>query len=146
MSELLSSRSMPRSSASLAITLVRVAAAGILVIHGIARAKLGIVDDFSQAFEAWGFPFGFILAWTVTVVEIVGGVALAVGFSIRPLALWFVAQLLAGIVLVHGREGWFVVGAGRNGVEFSVLLIVCLIAVALSAREGYRVGGRAGSR
>ena len=31
-----------------------------------------------------------------------------------------------GIVLVHGPEGWFVVGMGRNGVEFSVLLLAAL--------------------
>jgi putative oxidoreductase len=27
-------------------------------------------------------------------------------------------------------HGWFVVGLGRNGMEYSVLLIVCLLAVA----------------
>ncbi|HKJ16853.1 MAG TPA: hypothetical protein VJ984_05875 [Xanthomonadales bacterium] len=32
-----------------------------------------------------------------------------------------------GIVLVHAPEGWFVVGLGRNGMEYSVLLIVCLL-------------------
>lgn len=30
-------------------------------------------------------------------------------------------------------EGWFVVGAGRNGMEYSVLLIMVLIAVACTA-------------
>jgi putative oxidoreductase len=31
--------------------------------------------------------------------------------------------LVMGIVLVHYPEGWYVVGGGRNGVEFNVLLI-----------------------
>ena len=31
--------------------------------------------------------------------------------------------------MVHGPEGWFVVGGGRNGVEFSVLLICCLVSL-----------------
>ena len=35
--------------------------------------------------------------------------------------------------MVHFREGWFVVGGGRNGFEYSVLLIVCFAAVALDA-------------
>lgn len=35
-----------------------------------------------------------------------------------------------GIVLVHAPEGWFVVGLGRNGMEYSVLLIVCLLSLA----------------
>lgn len=38
-----------------------------------------------------------------------------------------------GIVLVHAPHGWFVVGAGRNGMEYSVLLIVCLLLLALQA-------------
>lgn len=63
-------------------------------------------------------------------IEIAGGLTLSAGWLVRPLCAWFVIQLLAGIVLVHGREGWFVVGGGRNGVEYSVLLIVCLLAVA----------------
>lgn len=31
-----------------------------------------------------------------------------------------------GAVLVHLPAGWFMVGLGRNGMEYSVLLIVCL--------------------
>lgn len=38
--------------------------------------------------------------------------------------------LAAGAVLVHYPAGWFVVGAGRNGMEYSALLIVGLLAVA----------------
>jgi putative oxidoreductase len=34
-----------------------------------------------------------------------------------------------GIIMVHAREGWFVVGAGRNGVEFNVLLIAAFLTV-----------------
>jgi putative oxidoreductase len=47
------------------------------------------------------------------------------------LCAWFALELFAGIVLVHARDGWFVVGGGRNGMEYSVLLIVGLIATAL---------------
>ena len=39
-----------------------------------------------------------------------------------------------GILLVHAPEGWFVVGAGRNGMEYSVLLIASLALVALRIR------------
>jgi putative oxidoreductase len=31
--------------------------------------------------------------------------------------------------MVHAPEGWFVVGLGRNGAEYSVLLIACLMCV-----------------
>lgn len=35
-----------------------------------------------------------------------------------------------GIILVHRYDGWFVVGGGRNGMEYSVLLISSLFIVA----------------
>jgi putative oxidoreductase len=118
--------------ARLALTLIRVAAAFILFVHGIARARLGIVDDFGTFLSARGFPYGFNVAWTITIVEVVGGLILAAGYFVRPLAIWFSIELLAGIYLVHSAAGWFVVGAGRNGMEFSVLLISCLAAAAIS--------------
>lgn len=31
--------------------------------------------------------------------------------------------------MVHFSEGWYVVGAGRNGIEFNFLLIFCLLEV-----------------
>ena len=43
-----------------------------------------------------------------------------------------------GIYFIHGRAGWFVVGAGRNGVEFSVLLILCLIVIAMTRHTSLR--------
>ena len=104
----------------------------LLIVHGVARAWLGIVDDFGVALNSWGFPAGFALAWIITAIEIAGGALLAAGMFVRPLCAWFVLQLLMGIYLIHGRVGWFVVGAGRNGVEFSVLLILCLIVIAMT--------------
>jgi putative oxidoreductase len=124
-----------RIAASTALTLVRAGTALILVIHGIARVRLGIVDDFGVVLGQWGFPAGLWLAWTITIVEIAGGLALAAGLFVRPLALWFIVQLAAGIYLIHARAGWFVVGAGRNGTEFSALLILCLAAAALATTD-----------
>ncbi|TAF49518.1 MAG: DoxX family protein, partial [Runella slithyformis] len=37
--------------------------------------------------------------------------------------------LVAGIFMVHLKNGWFVVGGGSNGVEFNFLLIMCLLSV-----------------
>jgi lysophospholipase L1-like esterase/uncharacterized membrane protein YphA (DoxX/SURF4 family) len=127
------------------LTLVRVAAASMMLVHGVARAWLGIVDDFGVVLGRWGFPLGPALAWTITVVEIAGGTALALGWLVRPLSLWFMFQLAAGVYLIHAPAGWFVVGAGRNGAEYSVLLLVCLTVVFLADEAAYRVGGRMSS-
>jgi putative oxidoreductase len=113
------------------ITIVRVAAAAMMIIHGTYRVFDGGVSGFGQYLGSQGLPAGVALAWLMTVVEIAGGLLLVAGRFIRPLCVWFSLELLAGIALVHFREGWFVVGGGRNGFEYSTLLIVCFAAVAL---------------
>jgi putative oxidoreductase len=116
-----------------ALSMIRILAAATMIIHGGARLYAGGVVPFGGFLEMQGFPIPVYLAWGITIFEIAGGVALLTGFCVRVSALIFAAQLLMGIALVHWREGWFVVGLGRNGMEYSVLLIICFIAVAFGA-------------
>lgn len=114
------------------LTVIRLAVAILLGLHGIARLALGIVDDFGVFLGQTGFPLGVAWAWGVTMFELVGAVALILRKYVVPVAALFIVELITGIILVHGKEGWFVVGAGRNGVEYSVLLIACLAALIVS--------------
>ncbi len=109
---------------------LRVALSAFMIVHGVARAWLGLVDEFGAFLETWAIPQGLVVAWAITVFEIAGGAALAVGAWVRPLAGLFALQLVAGVAMVHWPEGWFVVGAGRNGMEYSALLIAGFLAVA----------------
>jgi len=115
-----------------ALTFFRIAVALIMFIHGVGRIYLGIVGGFGEFLTLNDFPFGFYLAWAITIFEIVGSISIAIGFYVAPLAIIFALHLLCGIYLVHLKDGWFVVGAGRNGVEFSVLLIASFITLAIS--------------
>ena len=101
-------------SPHVALVLLRAGTALMMIVHGVARAWLGIVDDFGVVLNTWGFPAGFALAWTITLVEIIGGALLAAGMFILPISAWFTFQLLMGIYLIHGRVGWFVVGGDVN--------------------------------
>lgn len=117
---------------------LRMVVAMLLVVHGIARATLGIVDDFGGFLGVVGLPFGVQVAWGITLFEVIGGALLAFGRWIRPIAALFCLELAGGIALVHAAEGWFVVGAGRNGMEYSVLLITALLALAYAQQPGPR--------
>jgi putative oxidoreductase len=116
------------------IVLLRVGVAVLLFIHGVFRIVDGGVTPFGGFLGTKGLPFGPAVAWLLTVVELIGTPLLAIGRFTRPLVVWFALELVAGIVLVHAREGWFVVGGGRNGVEYSVALLIALIAVGWSER------------
>lgn len=115
----------------LALTLVRVAAAGTMIIHGITRLSLGTVSNFDGWLQSLGFPP--FTAWGITIFEILGGLMLIWGKKWVPaICIIFSIQLLMGIALVHFTEGWFVVGAGRNGMEYNVVLIVCFASTAIA--------------
>ena len=113
-----------------ALTLIRVVLAAVMFAHGAARISAGTVGGFGEFLGSQGIPFGFYVAWGITLFEIIGSVLLAAGFYTWIIALIFALQLAVGIALVHYKEGWFVVGHGRNGMEFSAVLIASLLAIA----------------
>lgn len=129
----------PDARVSTGVTVLRVAVASVFVVHGITRVGNGTVGGFGGFLESWGFPLGVAVAWAITVTEIVGGIALAAGRGVVPLACWFALQIASGIVMVHASQGWFVVGAGRGGAEYSALIIAALVATALTDPAGRRV-------
>ena len=120
-------------TASQALAVVRVAIGLTMLIHGVSRLVHGGVAPFGGFLDSRGFPFGVGIAWAITLIEILASPLLIAGRFVRPIGFYFAFQLAMGIALVHFPEGWFVVGAGRNGMEFSALLIGCFIAVALAS-------------
>jgi putative oxidoreductase len=118
---------------TLALNLIRFACAGSLLIHGITRFAGGGVNPFDSYLSGFGFPP--FTAWVITAFEIVGSIMIMVSKWVTPIAIAFTIELAMGIFLLHRHEGWFVVGGGRNGMEYSVLLIVCFSATALAWRK-----------
>ncbi len=115
--------------------LLRLTLAGLLAAHGWTRLLGGGVVPFGEWLQTQGLPAGFYLAAAVTGYEIMATVLYAAGKWVWPLSLGFIAIYATGLWLVHAPFGWFVVGAGRNGMEYSVLLIICL---ALTGFRAYR--------
>lgn len=111
--------------------LLRVPVAIILLAHSIPGMFNNGINDFGNFFlNEIGFaPFGVALAWAIKLSHVVAAACLLVEKYVRWACLITIAVLIGGIILVHGKEGWFVVGGGRNGVEFNFLLIFVLLAI-----------------
>ena len=125
----------PDRRSAIAWTLLRLTLAGLLAAHGWARLVAGGVVPFGAWLDSLGFPFGLALASLVTAIEILGTPVFALGYRVFALSLLFAFIYSLGAVLVHLPAGWFVVGLGRNGMEYSALLIACLLLVGWQHRR-----------
>lgn len=123
--------SSPTGRSELGWLFLRLALAVLIAAHGWVRWLSGGVPLFGEWLTGQGLPFGYSIAAAVTTIEVMGTVLLAAGRIVTPLTLIYTAIYAAGIYMVHAPEGWFVVGKGRNGVEYSVLLIVALLCLGL---------------
>jgi len=119
---------------------LRILLAGLIAAHGWARLIEGGVVPFGSWLSGLGLPGGLVIASAITGIEIVGTFFFLLGRWVLPLSLVYAFIYTMGIALVHASDGWFVVGLGRNGAEYSVLLITCLLCVGLQHVRGSRSG------
>ena len=112
------------------LNVIRIAVGLMLMAHGGIRIYAGTVGGFGEFLNAQGFMIGGLIAWGITLFELIGGALLGLGFFRKIICAVFVTILIVGILLVHINNGWFVVGYNTGGAEYSVLLIICLLLIA----------------
>ena len=123
----------PSSSVSLSSlsasgpTVLRIALGLVFVAHAYAKAAIFTFPGTAAFFEASGFP-GWT-AYPVFAAELVGGLALIVGFRTRWAALGLIPVML-GALKTHLAAGWMFTNPG-GGWEYPAFLIVALAAQAL---------------
>jgi len=111
--------------------LLRIAVAIILLTHSVFGMFNNGINDFGNLYlNQIGFaPFGVFLAWSIKLSHVIAAILLILNKYVKFAGFVTIFVLLMGIVLVHFQEGWFVVGGGRNGVEYNFLLIIVLLAI-----------------
>jgi putative oxidoreductase len=112
------------------LLILRVAVGLMLAAHGVIRMYADTVSGFGEFLSSNGLPMGIVIAWGITVFEVIGEITLAAGYFRKWIAAVFIVELLVGILLVHAPIGWFVVEYTSGGMEYSVLLILCLLTIA----------------
>jgi putative oxidoreductase len=85
----------------------------------------GGINDFGNLYlNKVGFaPFGVAIAWSIKLSHVLCALLLVFNKYIRLACFASIFVLIMGIIMVHFKEGWFVVGGGRNGVENNFVLI-----------------------
>lgn len=118
-------------------TLLRFTIAFILLMHSIPGMVSGGINDFGTLYlDPLGFaPFGLAIAWLIKLSHIVCAGTLIINRYMKWPIYITISILVVGIFMVHLPNGWFVVGGGRNGVEFNVLLIVVLASILMAPSQ-----------
>jgi putative oxidoreductase len=107
--------------------LLRFALAIIMIMHAVPSFVTMNVLEFGRGLEEdFGF-MGIPIALSVKLTHLVSIPALLINKYLKPLALLNIVIFVAGIIMVHGANGWYVVGGGTNGVEYNFLLIFAFL-------------------
>jgi len=109
--------------------------------HGLAKLGRG-PEKFGKFLEVIGAPFPVPTAWTVTVIEIVGGLAILAGAFVLVASVPLMATMLVALVTVHWRYGFSAVNTiglrpsgpifGPPGYEVNLLYIAALLTLCIA--------------
>ena len=108
--------------------ILRVALGIMFIAHASLKYFVFTMAGASGFFESIGLP-GF-MAYVIAIIEVVGGIALILGWFVRPVALALSLVLVGTIIFVHGSKGWLFANEG-GGWEYPLFLIVSSVALAL---------------
>ncbi|GGG99711.1 DoxX family protein [Pedobacter zeae] len=113
--------------------ILRLVMAIVLLSHSVLGMFDGGINDFGNLYlNKIGFdPLGVAIAWSVKLSHVLCAILLMFNRYIRLACFASIFVLVMGIIMVHFKEGWFVVGGGRNGMEYNFVLIGILMAIVL---------------
>lgn len=111
--------------------LLRLTVVIIMLMHSIPGIFNNGINDFGNLYlNQVGFaPVGLVLAWAIKISHIVAAACFLFEKYVKWAGIVTIIILIAGIFMVHLKDGWFVVGGGRNGIEFNILLIVVILTI-----------------
>ena len=109
--------------------LLRIPLAIILLMHSIPGMLNGGITQFGTMFlDPLGFaPLGIYLAWFIKLSHVATAIALLLNKYLKPAAWGTIFVLFVGIITVHLKSGWFVVGGGSNSVEYNFFVDFCFV-------------------
>lgn len=111
--------------------ILRVAVSVILLMHSLPSLFSNGVYEFGKYYlDEVGFaPVGVALAWAIKLSHVGAAACILFNKYLKWAVSITIVILIAGIIMIHAKDGWYVVGFGRNGVEFNFLLIACLLTI-----------------
>src|SRR5215472_11829018 len=108
-------------TAPYAVLLLRVSLGLLFLAHAAFKIFVFTVPETVGVFHSLGLPA--VVAYAVMALEVLGGIALIIGFYAPYVALPLALEILGTIVTVHGENGWLLTNEG-GGWEYPALWTV----------------------
>lgn len=89
-----------------ALTSLRVFAGLTMALHGYPKVFEGKIAGLTARVTEWGWPFPGLFAWSAGLGELLGGLALALGIFVRPLAPFAMSTMLVAAFVAHAADPW----------------------------------------
>lgn len=109
--------------------------------HGWAKWSRGPAN-FGKLLQQIGAPFATATAWMVTLLEVVGGLAILAGVVVAMVSIPLIVSMLVAMFTVHVRYGFSAINTigltpsgpvfGPPGYEINLLYIAALLALILA--------------
>ncbi len=127
-------------TAPYAVLLLRVSLGVLFLAHAGLKFFVFTPAGAAGFFQSLGLPG--VLAHITIAAEVLGALALIVGFHTRVAALAMLPILVGAIVFVHGHNGWLFSNE-NGGWEFPAFWALALIVQALAGNGAYALSDKA---
>ena len=123
-------------NAGMGVRILRIVLGAVFIMHGL--QKLGVlrgvggISKVAGFFGSVGIPLAPVMAWIITILEIVGGALLIFGVATRIITVLLTADMIFALALLHIKQGWF-------ASELALVLLAGLLAVFLERKKDVRM-------
>ncbi|MCR8670801.1 DoxX family protein [Agrococcus sp. HG114] len=131
------------TSPAIGLLVLRLALGAVLIAHGAQKIFFYGFAGTSASFAQMGVPLAELAAPVVAIVELIGGIAIALGILTRPAAVLVAVDMVAAALLVHAPFGMFI---EDGGIELVLLLAGGALALAATGAGRFSLDALLASR
>lgn len=123
--------------------IVRVILGLTFFMYGYQKVFEHGLENVTHFFRMQGFPLPGVFAFVASYLELLGGLALIVGFQVRWLALLFCIQMLVALFTTHLRHGFFYGPPDKAGISnvlnlFGYALVLLIVGAGSWSIDAFR--------
>jgi putative oxidoreductase len=130
-------RTYLKNTAAWAPLVIRLALGIIFFAHGMQKVLSdSAIPGLTQMFQGLGAPVPIVFGWGVALIELLGGLAVILGFLTGLASLGIIAVMLGAIATVHFKNGFFL---GGGGFEYNLALLTMAVSLILTGPGPYSI-------